>query len=285
MNLTAEAGNGRMVEIFKRPGSIISLMGNDQDLARRVFLEIHSNLPRQGPGNKESTLSALQLAGEPGQFRHILDIGCGPGAQTIDLAEALPSANITAVDLHEPYLTLARHAAETARVADRILFSSGDMTSLTYGNDFFDLIWCEGAAYIMGIPQALNNWKRMLKPGGKIGFTECVFLKQDLPEQIRAWWTDEYPVMRQVAHCLEWIPECGFDLLGSFVLPAEAWWQDYYRPMKLQLESLQRKYAGQREVEAVLAQSRQEIAYHEQYSDCYGYLFIVAELPAGTSQS
>lgn len=61
-----------------------------------VFLEVYGTLPRAGPGGDEHTRRALELV--PGDApRVVLDVGCGPGAQTLCLARALPQARILAV--------------------------------------------------------------------------------------------------------------------------------------------------------------------------------------------
>ena len=65
---------------------------------REIFFAIHHGLPREGPGNRACAERALALAAPlPGPPR-ILDIACGPGLQTVELAEMLPGAQITAID-------------------------------------------------------------------------------------------------------------------------------------------------------------------------------------------
>ena len=70
---------------------------------REIFFEVHSNLPRAGPGSNESTNRAFKsLKNLPAKPR-ILDIGCGPGMQTIELAK-LSGGQIEALDNHQPFL-------------------------------------------------------------------------------------------------------------------------------------------------------------------------------------
>ena len=65
-----------------------------EDPVRAAFFALHRGLPREAPGSRESTARALALARPLPAAPRVLDIGCGPGMQTIDLAELLPEANV-----------------------------------------------------------------------------------------------------------------------------------------------------------------------------------------------
>jgi release factor glutamine methyltransferase len=66
----------------------------------------------------------------------IADVGTGSGAIAVALAHALPLARLTAVDVSEAALTLARRNAETHRVADRVRFLKSDLLSAVAGQRF-----------------------------------------------------------------------------------------------------------------------------------------------------
>ena len=149
---------------------------------RDVFFDVHSGLPREGPGNRDCTERALSLAGPLPRSPKVLDIACGPGMQTIDLAALLPDAEIIAVDTHEPFLDEANRRATARGVGERVRAIYGDMTSLSFPAARFDLIWCEGAAYIMGVERALRFWRRLLKPGGKLALSDAVWLLPEPPD-------------------------------------------------------------------------------------------------------
>jgi len=51
-----------------------------------VFFDVQRGLPRQGVGDSESTRKALALCSQLPDKPVVLDIGCGPGMQTIVLA-------------------------------------------------------------------------------------------------------------------------------------------------------------------------------------------------------
>ena len=156
-------------------------MANSREV--EVFFDVHSGLPQEGPGSFESTKRALELAGSFHKRAQILDVGCGPGRQTMDLARLLPSAIITALDNHVPYLHEVRRKAANAGVLNRVTAVEGDMRDLPAEPGSIDLIWCEGAAYIMGFRAALESWKPFLAPDGRLALSEPVWLQDDPPEE------------------------------------------------------------------------------------------------------
>jgi len=243
---------------------------------RAVFFEVHSEQPRAGPGDRISTQRAMSLAGPLPANAQILDIACGPGMQTLHLAELVPRANITAFDFHKSMVTEARELVSANGYSDRIQVDVGDMTKISYPDEKFDLIWCEGAAYIMGIERALRDWKRLLKPEGRIALTEAIWLKPDPPQELRDFWT-EYPDMSDLENRLAIFEGCGYRMRGDFVLPESSWWDDYYNPMTERLDSLSEKYRGDTVAESVLSACYLEIDLYRRYPDYYGYVFLVAE--------
>ena len=149
-------------------------MNDESPRLFEIFWDVQRGLPRQGPGSEASTLEALALcAGLPERLA-LLDIGCGPGMQTVALAKALADGHLMAVDIHQEYLDELKERAKAARVAERIDILAGDMHALPFPPQSFDLIWSEGAAYIMGFGKALVAGKRFLKTNGYIAVSELV---------------------------------------------------------------------------------------------------------------
>ena len=121
-----------------------------------LFLEVTAGLPRQGPGSTAATLQALSMvAGLPRPPR-ILDVGCGPGAQTIDLARAT-GGSIVAMDLHQPFLHELAARAKEAGVTSHISPIRMSMFAMSFASQSFDLIWSEGAIYIRGFEAGLDD--------------------------------------------------------------------------------------------------------------------------------
>ena len=111
------------------------------------------------------------LVPEVGPRTRVLDIGCGPGAQTLVLAESSPS-RIVAVDNHPQFIDALKHKAHELGIADRLEARVADMRRLDFADGAFDLIWCEGAIYIMGVEAALRDWRRLLRSNGHVALTE-----------------------------------------------------------------------------------------------------------------
>jgi SAM-dependent methyltransferase len=247
----------------------------DDQRARGVFFDIYEGIPRGGPGSTASTIRALELARPLPSRCSILDIGCGPGRQTLALAGQLTDAEIIAIDLHQPFLdSLASELA--ARGLDRrVRTMRADMSSLDFAPGSFDLIWCEGAAYFIGLENALRSWKTLLQAGGALALTEATWLKTDPPEPVLGCWRDEYPEMRDTPTCLDLFTECGYQVLGHFHLPESDWWNDFYTPMEARISALKESYAGDPVAEEVLAASQDEIEIYRRYSEYYGYTFFI----------
>ena len=246
-----------------------------------IFLDVQRGLPRQGPGCEASTRAALALCRGLPARPTILDVGCGPGMQTVVLATACDGV-VTAVDTGREYLDQLQARAEAAGVADRIETLTADMTALPFEPARFDLIWSEGAAYVMGFAAALSAWRRFLKPGGFIAVSELVWLRPDPPAEVAAFFRDEYPAMTDVAANLETVRHAGYELLGHFTLPDAAWWDHYYTPLQAKLPALREKYAGDDAALRLIATTEREIDMRRRFGDCYGYEFFVGRASPDT---
>ena len=101
------------------------------DMFWRYFYEIYEAIPRQGPGSRESTERALRLLPTLKSHQRILDIGCGAGAQTIDLA-GLTEAQIVAVDNHPPFVDQLATRVSDSSLGAKVTPQVGDMNDLKF---------------------------------------------------------------------------------------------------------------------------------------------------------
>lgn len=246
------------------------------DKMMEILFDVQSDLPRQGPGDSDSTRRALTLCRPLPDAPQILDIGCGPGAQTLVLAEELREASITAIDIHQPYLEELQARAMVAGVSHRVTAELIPMEAMTFAPETFDLIWAEGSAYLMGFTEAVATWRPLLKAGGFLAVTELVWLADDKPKAAADFFEKEYPAMLDVAGIAESILGAGYEIIDHFTLPDSAWWDAYYTPLLARLPALESKYARNTAGMAMIATVRREIETRRCFASSYGYEFFVA---------
>ncbi len=240
---------------------------------RRLFFELFSGLPRQGPGDAASTRRALALVPGLGPQTRLLDVGCGTGLHTRVIAESAP-VRIVAVDNHPPFVDELNREARALGLADRLQARVGDMRALEFPPGSFDLIWSEGAIYIMGFEAGLRAWRPLLAPRGHVAVSDAVWTRPDPPAPCAEFWRQEYPAISDVSSRLAMIECCGYDLVSHFTLPASSWWDDYYCPLQanvVRFRSAHREEAAQQLADQVQC----EIDVWRAYSDFYSYEFFV----------
>ena len=243
-----------------------------------IFFEVFEQLPRQGPGDPESARTALELCHDLPKSAVTLDLGCGVGGQTLQLAQWI-SGPIVAIDNHPPHIAQLQAKLNVAGLASRIRAEVADMASLDFQESSFDLIWSEGALYNVGLARALSICHRLLRPGGYLAFTDAIWRKPDPPAAIKAGFDLDYPEMGTLNDALSTLRSSGLELIGHFTLPDSAWWDEFYRPMTERIQALTRQYAGDGEAQDILAQLAAEPDLHLRYSDYYAYEFFVARRP------
>ena len=154
------------------------------------FYTVFESLPRQGPGCTGATRKAFSHLPPLPADAKILDVGCGSGTQTRDLA-ALTSGTITAVDNHQPFLdSIARWAGKQG-MQDRIKTVCASMDALPFEKGQFDLIWSEGAIFIIGFENGLKTWKPFLKKGGFMVVSDADWFEPNPPQELMQWWEKE----------------------------------------------------------------------------------------------
>jgi hypothetical protein len=159
------------------------------------------------------------------------------------------------------------------------------MSDLPFEPDFFDLIWSEGAAYIIGFEKALRIWRPFLKENGRIALSEICWLEgsspdgvpDGIPDEVLRYWNTEYPAMTSRRKNTEFLENAGYTLIDTVVHPESAWWEEYYTPLENRIAELEVKYKDNPEALEILNHEAAEIDLYRRYSGYYGYIFFIAE--------
>ncbi|MCT4610844.1 MAG: methyltransferase domain-containing protein [Pelagimonas sp.] len=236
-----------------------------------AFFKVHKDLPREGPGSVDDVLWACELA-QVSPEAMICDVGCGPGGDVMALLQAAPEAQVLAMDKHAGFVdTCAKRFAGDLRVQAQ----TGDMADLpAHPEAPFDLIWCAGALYFLGLDRGLDIMKRALKPGGTLCFSEPAYFTDAPSARATEFW-EGHPTQTDTA-VSEAVTRAGFNVLGQRRV-SDAGWQAYYQPMLARIGQL--RAGADAALTAMLDLCAGEAQHWQEVRQDTGYTLIVAQVP------
>lgn len=141
-----------------------------------MYLDLMSTTDRYTHGHHESVLrshtwrtaqnSAGFLLPHLSSGNSLLDVGCGPGTITMDLAEWVAPGIVVGIDRAPEVIERAREAAEM-RSLSNLSFEVGDVYSLDFADDSFDVVFAHQVLQHTSDPtRALREMRRVLRDGG-----------------------------------------------------------------------------------------------------------------------
>ncbi len=115
-------------------------------------------------------LEAMRLLA-PASGERILDVGCGCGQTSLQLAERVgATGRVVGVDVSSPMLDVALRRTR-GYAASRLEFRQADAEMADLGSEFFDAVYSRFGVMFFGDPlAAFLNIRRSLKRGGRLGF-------------------------------------------------------------------------------------------------------------------
>jgi arsenite methyltransferase len=158
------------------------IMGNDQtffDFAAEVGLTKHI-------GGLEATESLAGLC-HIGEGKYVLDVGCGVGATPCFMARRY-GCRVVGVDILEGMVERSKERAKKENLTDRVEFKTADAQDLPFEDNLFDAVISESVtAFPENKQKAVNEYRRVTKPGGYVGLNESTWLKVPPPPEMVAW--------------------------------------------------------------------------------------------------
>lgn len=167
----------------------------------------------------------------------ILDIGCGTGVPTLELAR-LSNGQVIGLDIDQALLNELERKIEAEGLADRVKTVNCSLLEMDFPDECFDIIWSEGSIFVIGFERGLKAWRRLLKPKSFLVVHDEI---GNLQKKLKR------------------IPRCGYELLGHFTVSEDTWWRDYYEPLEKRIHELRVKYRGDEEALKVLEEEQQEV--------------------------
>lgn len=230
---------------------------------------LFGGMEKLGPGSNTDTLKVLgMLPKQPCSL--VVDAGCGSGRQSLVLAKQLQTV-IHAVDSYEPFLRSLEKRAKDTGIAHLIHTHCMDMVDIPNAFQEIDLLWSEGAAYNIGFTNALNIWRKAIKPNGFLIVSELSWLRKDIPVEVRHFFESGYPDMRSAEENLSMIQKAGYKILCIHTLPQEAWVEGYYEILEPRAKALLDH--SDESVRDFAAETVEEIRIFDCSEDSYGYVF------------
>lgn len=240
-----------------------------------LSFELYNNVLRECPGRIDYTIKAFKILPKL-EKANILDIGCGAGEPTIELAK-LSGGTVTGIDINSDALNKFKDKIKEQNLSDRIKIINMSMTALDFPQESFDLIWSEGSIFIMGFERGLKEWRKFIKPNGFLVVHDSCWLAPDPPEEILIHYKKMYSGITTHEKNIEIISQCGYNILGEFKLPEEAWGELYFYPLEERIEEFREKYKNEPNANIILNREENEIRLYRKYKKWYGSAYYVMQ--------
>lgn len=243
---------------------------NEHEKYMDDFMRVFAALDRWGPGSREDSLNVISML--PFKPDRILEIGSGKGLSTLILAENT-EGEITALDNDNLAISTLKDTMKRHGFSDRVTTVCASMTDLPFDDCAFDLIWAEGCAYIMGVMNALNEWKKFLTEDGILVISDLIWFCDQPEPELSAFWKNEYPDMKNSSTREQQIQNAGYNLLNQFTI-SPASWRNYIDPLRKRVADLQ----DEMKFSKALQNIREELNIYDSYlGDEFGYQFFILQ--------
>jgi SAM-dependent methyltransferase len=215
---------------------------------------------------------------------NVLDIGCGNGEVTIELAK-WTGGDVVGIDIDGEALGEFSDTIDEEGLSKRIRAVNRSMLDMDFADESFDIVWSEGSIQFIGFDMGLDAWRRLIKPNGFLVVHAMVWPRPRPPWELAARWPHVFSGAGTVADHVERIPGHGYDVTGHFALPEDFWGREYYDPLAERIGGLRKRYASDGKALAILDERKWEIDLYEQYSEYFlSAYFVMRKLAARNAE-
>ena len=237
-----------------------------------ALIELHHGVERKGPGDLAFSKFIIEQLPPLPDTPRIADIGCGSGVATLFLAETFQS-KVKAVDFSRVFLEELTQNATQKRLEHLIETIECDMAALGWEPGSIDLLWSEGAAYNITFEGALKAWRPLLSTNGIAVISEMNYFADDAPSIVKEYMKEAYPGIKTEQENVDLINTSGYETISIHRLPAKAWWDNYYDPLRQKMDTL--KNSSDQIMQAVIAETEKEMHFFQTHEQDFGYTFYI----------
>lgn len=155
----------------------------------------------------------------PGQ--RLLDVGCGPGTITLDLATRVAPGEVVGIDASDEVIAQAR-AAASERAIGNVRFAVGDIYALEVEAASFDVVHAHQVLQHLREPvRALTELRRVLRPDGVLAVRDSdygAFAWAPTDERLTRWSELYHAITARNGaeadagrHLLAWVRAAGYN--------------------------------------------------------------------------
>jgi ubiquinone/menaquinone biosynthesis C-methylase UbiE len=186
---------------------------------------------------------------------HILDVGCGSGAPTIELAK-ISNGHVIGVDIDETSLNLLKRKIEETGLNNQVSIIKDSILTMNFPEENFDIIWSEGSVFVIGFENSIKRWHRFLKPNGFLVI---------------------HDENRDKTKKLESITKNGYTFFAQFELSEKLWWHEYYTPLQKLIQDFRNKYPNDPELHKELNKDQIEIEKCKSKSIVFSSFYVIIQ--------
>ncbi len=219
-------------EVYDGPGGLLweAVMGE----------QIHSG----GPDTTDFLAKKVDLK----KSMEVLDICSALGAPARHLASKY-GVMVKGVDASKTMLEKARERTKAAKLENMIEFYEGNAMDLPYKKETFDVVWGQEAwCYVTDKNRLINEAYRVLKPGGKIAFTDWIITGKISQQELEPLYdTMAFPYMETFEGYKKLLKDNGFKNIEALDQTEEfaKCFNEYYDKVHVELRPTIMKNFGQ----------------------------------------